>query len=115
MPDYSQSRPLIGIRCVRCGNVVVDVSAVAVTYDSGTDRGGTCWIRCRCGTEMLQGVGRRSIDLLRRFGAPVGAPWLGPITRREIRVFRRRLTRVVDVASVASAPHRPDLHSDPSI
>ena len=112
-----QPDTLIKIRCTRCGVVVVDATAVVVTFDSDTHRGGTCLVTCPCGIQMLQGVSRRSLDLLRGAGVAVGlrARWLTPITRREIRWFRRRLARTRDVVSAAEDETIwRRLHTDPT-
>lgn len=97
------ARPLVRVRCVRCGVTVLPATSITLTHESGRARGGTCWVRCRCGLEMLQGISAGAVTQLRRAGVETEAPQMRrpPITRREIRVFKRALARTDRVADAA--------------
>jgi hypothetical protein len=97
------ARPLVKVRCVRCGVTVLPASSITLTHESSRARGGTCWVRCRCGLEMLQAISARAVTQLRRAGVTTEAPQArrGPITRREVRIFKRALAQTEHLSDAA--------------
>lgn len=110
MNPQSHSGPFLArISCVRCGITLVDLSAVTITSDASSGPGGTCWVRCDCGVEMLLGIPTEAVTELLSLGVSRG-PAPRPITRRDIRAFRRELARTSMLAPLAAAYDDDRLH-----